>query len=100
MSDPSASSGQAPSTGSGQAPSTSSGQRVLEQTLARLRRRPGHQEEGEPTARLSAAAFRAVVDERLRSLERQVDEVKGRVNGLIFLLAGTVAAQLILRLLG
>ena len=83
-------------------PSTSSGQRLLERTLARLR---GHRAEQDvpgsvSAARLSAAAFRAAVDERLRSLERQLDEVKGRVNGLIFLLAGTVAAQLILRVLG
>ncbi|OGO50022.1 MAG: hypothetical protein A2148_02925 [Chloroflexi bacterium RBG_16_68_14] len=72
---------------------------MLERTLARLRR-VRRQAEPEPVGQLSAAAFRAVVDERLRSLERQLDEVKGRVNGLIFLLAGTVAAQLILRLLG
>ncbi|MEX0785122.1 MAG: hypothetical protein WD939_00650 [Dehalococcoidia bacterium] len=39
-----------------------------------------------------------MVDERLRYLERQLDEVKTRVNGLLFLLAGTVATQLILRL--
>lgn len=48
---------------------------------------------------LSAGAFRAAVDERLRSLERQLDEVKGRVNGLLFLLAGAVATQVILKLL-
>ena len=82
-------------------PSTDSGWGVLERTLARLRRRRVERDDERlPAARLSAAAFRAVVDERLRSLERQLDEVKGRVNGLIFLLAGTVAAQLILRLLG
>ena len=83
-------------------PSKSSGQGVLDRALAPLRssRRAGRGGEGEPRARLSAAAFRAVVDERLRSLERQLDEVKGRVNGLIFLLAGAVAAQLVLRLLG
>lgn len=72
---------------------------VLERTLARLRRaRPST--DAEPLARLSAEGFRAVVDERLRGLERELQEVKGRVNGLIFLLAGTVAAQLVLRLLG
>ena len=49
-----------------------SGRRLLERTLARFR----------------------------RSLERQFDEVKGRVNGLIFLLAGSVAAQLILKITG
>ncbi len=47
----------------------------------------------------SAAAFRAAVEERLRALERELAEVKGRVNGLIFLIAGTVAAQIILRLI-
>jgi hypothetical protein len=39
------------------------------------------------------------VEERLRALEREMAEVKGRVNGLIFLIAGTVAAQIILRLI-
>jgi hypothetical protein len=47
----------------------------------------------------SAAAFRASVEERLRALEREMAEVKGRVNGLIFLIAGTVATQVILRLI-
>ena len=78
----------------------------LERAIARLRRRRRSealrqaQGEGGTPARLSTAAFQAVVHERLRGLERQVDEVKGRVNGLIFLLAGTVAAQLVLRLAG
>jgi hypothetical protein len=36
----------------------------------------------------ASAAFHAVVEERLRSLEKQLDEVKGRVNGLIFLIVG------------
>ena len=82
-------------------PSTDSGRGVLERTLTRLRRRRVERyDERLPAARLSAAAFRAAVEERLRSLERQLEEVRGRVNGLIFLLAGTVAAQLILRLLG
>ncbi|MEX1253054.1 MAG: hypothetical protein WEE64_01805 [Dehalococcoidia bacterium] len=72
---------------------------VLERTLARLRRQRRITRD-EPLASLSAEGFRAVVDERLRGLERELQEVKGRVNGLIFLLAGTVAAQLVLRLLG
>jgi hypothetical protein len=75
---------------------------VLERTLTWLRRRSraARDDERELAARLSPAAFRAVVDERLRSLERQLDEVKGRVNGLIFLLAGTVAVQFVLQLTG
>lgn len=45
------------------------------------------------------ATFRAVVQERLRSLEAQLDEVKSRLNGLLFFIAGTVLAQTVLRLL-
>lgn len=47
----------------------------------------------------SEAAFRAVMEERLRGLEQEIREVKGRVNGLLFLLAGTVLAQFVLRLI-
>ncbi len=72
--------------------------RALERALARLRRRPPAAG-AEPAPLPAGAAFRAVVDERLRSLERQLDEVKGRVNGLLFLLAGTVATQVVLRLI-
>jgi hypothetical protein len=71
--------------------------RPLERAIERLRRTPPPPP---PTAGLSEQTFRAVVDERLRSLERQLDELKGRVNGLIFLLAGAVAAQFILSLAG
>lgn len=77
----------------------SSPRRALDRVLVWLHRRR-RAREAEPAAQLSAAGFRAVVDERLRSLERQLDEVKGRVNGLIFMLAGAVAAQLVLRLMG
>jgi len=73
-------------------------QSVLERTIARLRRQPPP--DAEPVGQLSPGAFRAVVDERLRNLERQLDEMKGRVNGLIFLLAGAVATQVILKLFG
>ena len=45
-----------------------------------------------------SAAFQAVVEERLRSLEKQLDEVKGRVNGLIFLIVGVVITQVVLGL--
>jgi hypothetical protein len=70
--------------------------RALERALARLfqKRLPVQ----EPIKNLSPAAFRAVIDERLRNLEHQLDEVKGRVNGLLFLLAGAVATQVVIRL--
>jgi hypothetical protein len=34
----------------------------------------------------------------LRNLEKQLDELKGRVNSLIFLIIGVVVTQVILRL--
>ncbi len=82
-----------------------SGRGALERALARLRRRPAQDNTAlrqaqaeEPAAGLSQAAFHAVVEERLRGLDRQLDEVKARVNGLLFLLAGSVAAQIVLGL--
>ena len=70
---------------------------LLERTLGQIGRQ---RQTPKANTWLSPQAFRAVIGERLRSLEHQLDEVKGRVNGLIFLLAGSVAAQLILRLAG
>ena len=70
---------------------------ALERALSRFRRQPSA--EGE-TARLSAAEFRAAAEQRLRVLEREVAEVKDRVNGLIFVVAGAVVTQVVLRLLG
>jgi len=49
-------------------------------------------------ARISAAEFRAATEQRLRSLEREVAEVKGRVNGLIFVVASAVVTQVVLKL--
>ncbi len=46
-----------------------------------------------------AAAFRARVDERLKNLEAELTELKVRINGLLFFIAGTVVAQALLRLL-
>ncbi len=47
--------------------------------------------------RLSApdAAYRASVDERLSHLETQMGELQRRINGLLFVLVGAVAANLI-----
>jgi hypothetical protein len=46
-----------------------------------------------------AAAFRAGLEQRLRNLELQLDEVKSRLNGLVFFIASAVVAQVLLRLL-
>jgi hypothetical protein len=43
--------------------------------------------------------FDALLQQRLESLERQVEELKGRVNGLVLAVVGAVIVQLILGLL-
>ncbi len=48
---------------------------------------------------MSAPAFRAIVAERLRALERDLAEVRTRINGLLFVVAGAVVTQVMLRLL-
>ncbi len=42
--------------------------------------------------------FGAVLGERLQALQRSVDEVKARLNGLLFLVTGAVLMQVLLRL--
>ena len=42
----------------------------------------------------------AVAEERMRALEAEVTELKGRLNGLFFVLIGAVATQVVLRLFG
>jgi len=70
----------------------------LEQALARFGRgRRAAQEPAKPPR--GGDAFRARVEERLRNLEQQVSEIKGRVNGLIFLVAGTALTQVIMKLM-
>jgi hypothetical protein len=46
---------------------------------------------------VTAAAFRASVHSRLGSVERDLREVKGRINGLIFVVAGAVITQVVLK---
>ena len=44
------------------------------------------------------AAFRATVEERLRNVERDLTDVRSRLNGLLLFIATTVMAQVLLRL--
>jgi len=67
----------------------------LERAISRFKPRPDTN--GDLPSRVSAAAFRAMALERLRSVERDVVELKGRVNGLIFVVAGAVITQLVLK---
>ena len=66
----------------------------LEEVLGRLwgrRERPPTGEGAHP-----CTPFEAALEQRIRALEQSVAEVKGRVNGLLFLVAGAVLVQLIL----
>ncbi len=79
--------------------------RSLERTLQRFRTRPAN---GNPAGsvgrvdvdgRVSTAAFRAAIEERMRNVERDLGDIKNRVTGLICLLAGTVITQLLVRVM-
>lgn len=43
-------------------------------------------------------AYGVLVEERLRLADREVRELKGRINGLLFLLVALVIAEVIVRL--
>lgn len=71
----------------------------VERTIALLRRRVAESAVTPPGLEsMSAPAFRSVVAERLRVLERDLAEVRSRVNGLLFVVAGAVVTQVVLRL--
>lgn len=42
--------------------------------------------------------FGAVLEERLKNMEQTIEELKGRINGLIFVLVGALALEIIVRL--
>ena len=65
----------------------------LDRSLASLQERQRTRRAGQD------AAFRAGIEQRLHNLEGDLAEVKNRINGLIFLVAGTVLTQVILKLL-
>ena len=70
----------------------------LRRVIAMLGRRLGSGVEPPALETMSAPAFRSVVAERLRALERDVGEVRARVNNLLFVVAGAVVTQVVLRL--
>jgi hypothetical protein len=69
---------------------------ALERAISRFRRSP--EQNGNAPKRSPVAAFRAAVELRLANLERDVGDLKGRINGLIFVVLGAVIAQVVLRL--
>lgn len=74
--------------------------RRLEMAVVRLLRRTRARPPREDVAAMTAPEFRAAIAARLDALERDVAEVRGRVNGLLFVVAGAVITQLVLRLAG
>ncbi len=56
--------------------------------------------ERQAAVRRAGQTARAVQEERLRRMEQDLTELRGRVNGLIFLAAGTVVTQVFVRLMG
>ncbi|MBI2171003.1 MAG: hypothetical protein HYU30_03125 [Chloroflexi bacterium] len=77
---------------------------TLKETLSRLFR-PLQKEAQLPTTMEELQAgldlsprspFDVVLDQRLKALESQVEELKGRVNGLMALVAGAVVVQIVL----
>ena len=72
----------------------------LENTLRRLLARTRPKLEVKPRPVTPACPFGALVEERMRLIERELEETKGRVNGLLFLLVALVIAEVILSIVG
>ena len=67
----------------------------LKDALRKLRRPRAPQVDLSP-----ASTFDALLDQRLGHLERHVEELKTRINGLVFLVIGAVVAQIVLSVWG
>ncbi len=74
-------------------------ERAVRRFVRRWRRvQPRPELRPDEIASMPAPAFRVLVAERLRTVERDVAEVRTRINGLLFVVAGAVVTQLVLRL--
>lgn len=71
----------------------------LKETIAKLASRS---RAAVPPAKVDMSpgcAFGAVIEQRLKDMERNLADVKARLNGLIFLVVGAVLVEVIMRLL-
>jgi hypothetical protein len=68
--------------------------------FGRRRRETQQAARGDALMVMSAAGFRVVVAARLEALERDLAEVRARINGLLFVVAGAVVTQVVLRIVG
>ena len=74
------------------------GTESLERALAGFARRRGEAAiDAERIEAMSPQAFRLLVAERLRTLERDLAEVRTRINGLLFVVVGAVVTQVVMR---
>lgn len=71
--------------------------RVL-RNLFRKGRPPGFASSGPKLEVGPCCPFEALLEERQKELEREMGEVRSRVNGLLFLVVGAVLVQVLLRL--
>ena len=72
--------------------------RQLAETTKRLFDRARGRRQAREVGIDPGCAYGMIADERLRLTEREVRELKGRINGLLFLLIALVIAELIVRL--
>ncbi len=70
----------------------------LENTLRRLVDKARGRRQAREVGIAPGCAYGMIADERLRLTEREVRELKGRINGLLFLLIALVIAELVVRL--
>ena len=74
--------------------------REMERLLGKLLRRgkAGDQRQSVDTA--PGCAFGAVLEGHVEDLEKALSELRGRVNGLLFLVVGAVIVEVVLQLIG
>ncbi len=70
----------------------------LKGTIARLALRPRRWGQQAKVDMSPGCAFGAVIEQRLRDMERNLADLKARLNGLIFLVVGAVLVEVIMRL--
>ena len=70
----------------------------LTQTMKKLVGRAKARRRASDIGIAPGCAYGMLVEERMRLAEREVRELKGRINGLLFLLMALVIAEVIIRL--
>jgi hypothetical protein len=69
----------------------------LERSIGDLLLKIGGRRRPTPVEMSPGCPFGALLEERLRTMEREIGELKGRINGLIFLLIALVLAEIVMQ---